>query len=139
MTLEQLLLALHVASAVLGLGQVGAVVSLTRYAQTKKGDGELLALLRKLFGTLSVSVAIVLVTGIAMDFASHGAWHATLFFRIGFVAAIAIGACAGVAGSKLKKADASSEQAALGSALTLGRVIALITLLSALLMVIKPG
>ncbi len=139
MTLEQILLALHVAGTVLGLGQVGAVVPLALYARTKKGDRELLVLLRKLFATLSGSVAFVLVTGIAMDFASHGAWHRTLFFRIGFVAAIAIGACAGIAGSKLKKADASSEQAALGTAITLARVIAVITLLSTLLMVLKPG
>ena len=139
MTLEQVLLALHIAAAVLGLGQVGAAIPLALYARTRKGDHELAVLLRKLFGALSGSVGIMLLTGIGMDVVSHGAWHGAVFFQVGFLAAIAIGACSGIAGAKLKKIDAANEEKTLGTALMLARLIAGITFVTAVLMVVKPG
>ena len=135
MTLYQFALATHVATAVVGLGQVLGVAIVAGAARdvTPVPDSVVTALRRLLRGT-GVALGLMLLSGIAIDYALDGFPHKQWWFRLSFLQMFVLGALNGVSTRALRGAPPALHRIA---------VIALVmcTLLAeiAILMELKPA
>jgi len=73
MTLYTAVLSLHVIAAVLGAGQLAALAVLTRSVEG--------VMLSRLLRNARVALAVLLSTGVGLDFRAGGIWHTQWWFR----------------------------------------------------------
>src|SRR5262245_9268727 len=81
----------HVTVAVLGIGVITAGAMLTR-----RSSGVAPTALRSLIRVATAAMALMVVSGILLDYLSSGAWHHTTWFRIAFATTIAAGIAIGL-------------------------------------------
>lgn len=136
MGLTPLFAFIHSLTAILGIGQIAAMASLVATAQ--KGSSGLVpvwAPLRRLARFGSYSLVVMLLSGVALDYAGGGAFHRMKWFQLSFLLLLVAGFLLGRAQGALKREpdDATIrrvKQGAWGTTL----VVAVITAL----MVLKP-
>ena len=93
MTPYLLLLALHVLTAVCGVGLLGAVPVGAWTARRHELKLETLALwLAPLVGAARISLLVMFVTGAAVDYAAGGAFHGSGWFRASVLLLVVAGA-----------------------------------------------
>jgi hypothetical protein len=139
MTLFAFALCVHVVTAILGLGQVGAIVVLgsAMSAGASPDEGSWTALGR-LVRTASWSLVVVLLSGVLLEYASGAAFHDTWWFRISFFELLALGAINGVMGRTLRKREATGNERTLKKVVRGAWVMCAITMVITVLMVMKP-
>jgi len=136
MTLFMASLCIHVVAAILGLGQIGAIVVLA--SPGAAAEGGRLSALPPLVRTTRWSLVAVLLSGALVEYASGGAFHGTWWFRASFVGVIALGAVNGRLGRVLQKsAPADGERTLRGVARSAWLMCAL-TAGIAVLMTLRP-
>lgn len=81
-TLSVPILALHVIVAVLGVGSIAAIAVVAGAARMTGGESAAVSVgLRLLLRYTVLSFAIMFVTGLFLDFSSHGTFHTSGWFR----------------------------------------------------------
>jgi hypothetical protein len=89
-------LVLHVVVAVLGLGSIASVVIIAAAARrSHHNTSEIFSWLSPLLRFSAVSLAVLLVTGILLDFAAQGAFRHLWWFRASTLLLLATGALHG--------------------------------------------
>jgi hypothetical protein len=97
MNLYQVALGVHTLVAVLGIGQVLALVMLAGEARAGGGGQPVsLSLMTKLARIVGISLGLQLLSGIAVMIPTHGAYAAAWWFRIAFLLFIVLGAFNGM-------------------------------------------
>ena len=91
------LLAAHVVVAVVGLGSILAVAIVSAAGRRATHPEAAIAALGPLLRGGVVSLAIMVVTGVAIDVAMRGAFQARWWFRLSLVLTVVIGAMHAVA------------------------------------------
>jgi CDP-diglyceride synthetase len=139
MTLFALAISIHVVTAILGLGQVAAIVVLA--SSTPSGAcadaGSWTALDRLVLGT-RWSIAIVLLSGVLLEYASGGAFHERWWFILSFFGVLVLGAINGIMGRRLKKRESAGDQRTLKSVARSAWIMCALTAAIAVLMEVKP-
>jgi hypothetical protein len=136
MGLSSVVTFIHVLAAILGLGQVGAMVTLVSAKEGgPSGMAPVWAPLRRLARWGSYSLLVILLTGGLIDYAAGGAFHRAIWFKLSFLLMLFAGFLLGRAQGALKKSPEDAtlrrvRQAAFGTT----AVVAAITAL----MVFKP-
>jgi hypothetical protein len=116
----QIALALHALVAVLGVGQVLALVVLA--SEARAGGDRLpvtLGLMRTLARIIGISLGLMLLSGIGVMIPTRGAYGAAWWFRIAFLLFIVLGAFNGMLQRALRVA---SGPASSGSAAAVARI-----------------
>lgn len=136
MNLYPVLLSAHVVTAILGLGQIAgtAIVASSTPSETPVAP-EALTVLRRLGLGTSSALALMLLTGVLLEYTAGGAFHATLWFRVSFLLAIALGALQGGIRRLLRKGDGP----ALRRVRRLSALMCVIVAVVAVLMELKPA
>jgi hypothetical protein len=81
MNMYSALICLHAVVAVAGVGLVGTVPLLARMQVDSDAKT---ALLERLLRITRISLALMVVTGVLLDFTAGGAYHTALWFRVSF-------------------------------------------------------
>lgn len=105
-------LALHAIVAVLGIGQVLALLVLASDAQ--KASDRLpwtLSIMGRLARVVGISLGLMLLTGIVVMLPTGGAYGRAWWFRIAFLLFIALGACNGMLQRAIRVAGGSAADA----------------------------
>jgi len=105
-------LALHAIVAVLGIGQVVALLVLATDAQ--KASDRLpwtLSIMGRLSRIVGISLGLMFLTGIAVMIPTSGAYGRAWWFRIAFLLFIALGACHGMLQKAVRVAGGSAADA----------------------------
>jgi len=102
-------LVIHVVTAVLGLGLVTAVVLVA--GTTAVPSDARIGLIRKLARGGSLTMAVMVLSGIAIVGAAHGTGADAGWFRASMVLMVLAGACLGLVQRSLRRAGAAPEQA----------------------------
>ena len=109
MTLLTAALPLHAIFAVLGVGQIGALAAISfRPEPMGPPIGQMALILR----WVTISLAGMLLTGIALVAASAGVQAHTLWFRISIGLFVAIGVLTGILRANLRRANSPDPSAA---------------------------
>jgi hypothetical protein len=136
--LYQLALAVHVVTAVLGLGQVASVGVIASSSSTASVTPAIRVAIRRLTFGIQVAIALMMLSGVLIEYASGARFHETLWFRIGFFQLLALGALSGRMRKMLARLEASdgagSLRAVAGMAWVMGAIVATATIL----MELKP-
>jgi nitrate/nitrite transporter NarK len=131
MTVYMALRLVHVVVAVLGTGSIAAIAIVARRARAQPAGllaGPLLALAR----WASISLAVMLLTGIWIDIELHGAYHQMRWFRGSVIGLVLTGATLGL----LRRQIAGALSDRLAPERALARVTALAVVASALVLAI---
>lgn len=130
MTLYVGLRLVHVIVAVLGTGSIAAIAIVARQARAQPGfaTSPLPALAR----WASISLGLMLITGIWIDFEVRGAYHQTLWFRGSAIGLVLTGATLGI----LRRQLAHGLRGRLAPERALARVTMLAVVASALVLAI---
>jgi hypothetical protein len=131
------LLALHVVTAVLGLGQVAGIALLASASQGPPSAAVMVALRRLNSGT-SWAALIMLLTGVGSEYSLGGAYHETRWFRISILLLVAYGALNGSTRRTLRKLDDSSARP-LQRVARNAWIMVLLVAVATVLMELKPG
>lgn len=140
--LHQIAIVVHVVTSILGLGLCTAVVVTAMLARKNAASHDSFkTLFVRFFTLISVSLALMLLSGILLDVAAHGAWHDTMFFRAGALLVVALGALGGISRGRIRKAASDNGDLAKAFVLVekLGWAMCGVVALAAVLMVLKPG
>ncbi len=129
MTLYAAVRLVHVIVAVLGTGSIAAIAIVARRAQPA---GLAVSPIPALVRWASVSLAVMLLTGIWIDVEMHGAFHQALWFRASAIGLVLTGATLGI----LRRQLAGGLQGRLAPDRALARVTALAVVASALVLAI---
>jgi len=135
-------LALHALVAVLGIGQVVALLVLASDAQT--GNDRLswtLSVMSRLARVVGISLGLMLLTGIVVMIPTGGAYGRAWWFRIAFLLFILLGAFNGMLQGALRKASgpaSDAKTAAVARLPMLTRVMVGIAAIIVILMASKP-
>jgi hypothetical protein len=138
-TLFAFALCVHVITAILGVGQVGAIVvvasSISPGAPFDAGSWTALG---RLVRTTRWSLAIVLLSGVLLEYASGGAFHDRWWFRISFFELLVLGAISAIMGRTLKKREATGNERTLKRIVRSAWVMCALTAVIAILMELRP-
>jgi hypothetical protein len=139
MNLFTLALSVHVVTAILGLGQVMGTIVLASSLEPGAPVGPaVLRALRRLARGTSWALALMLLSGVLLEYASGGSFHDTWWFRVSFFLLLALGGLQGRSRSVLNRLDAANDRRHLrgvvGIAFTMCGIVAVV----AILMEIKP-
>ena len=139
MTLYALAISIHVVTAILGLGQITAIVVLASDMSTgaPADGGSWTALHRLVLGT-RWSLVIVLLSGALVEFASGGAFHERWWFILSFFGVLALGAINGVMGRALKRRESAGSKRALERVVRGAWTMCALTAAIAVVMEVKP-
>jgi hypothetical protein len=134
MNLFTSVLCVHVVTAVLGFGQIIGTALLAAAI----GDGPIappvLKTLRRLLRGTGMTLGLVLLSGVLVEWACGGLFHDHWWFRISFLLVLAIGAINGMAFRSLRRSDPGvMRRVGISAWITLALVGA-----TATLMVLKP-
>lgn len=129
MTLYAAVRLVHVVVAVLGTGSIAAIAVVARRLQPA---GLAASPLPALARWASVSLAVMLLTGIWIDIEMHGAFHTALWFRASAIGLVLTGATLGV----LRRQLTAALRGRLAPERALARVTALAVVASALVLAI---
>jgi hypothetical protein len=94
-------IAVHVLVAVLAVGLVGAVPLTARLARQSPAAGE--TILRALLRALQIGLAVMLLSGVLLDFAVAGGYHHMRWFQASIVALVVLGVSLGRARAELRR------------------------------------
>ncbi len=133
MTLYQVAVALHAVAAVLGLGQVAALVTIASFADSKS-----LPLIHKLMWTVTWSMLALLVTGIMIIASLRGVYADTWWLRISFLLMLVVGALVGRTRGVVRKAAGVGSDGLFASLRRTGWAISVIVAVIVVLMSAKP-
>jgi hypothetical protein len=106
-------LAVHALVAVLGIGQVLAIAFLA--ADLRPGSEQLagtVAVIRRLSRVTSISLGLMLLSGIGLMIPTHGAYGQQWWFRISFLLFLVLGFFNGQVGRGLRKVTGPAGDAA---------------------------
>jgi hypothetical protein len=132
MSLYQIALGVHTLVAVLGIGQVLALVVLAGEARAgSSGLPVSLSLMGKLARIVGISLGLQLLSGLAVMIPTRGAYAAAWWFRIAFLLFIVLGALNGMLQGAVRKQ-------ALARLPTLAWTMVGITAVIVWLMAVKP-
>lgn len=131
MTLYASVRLVHVIVAVLGVGSIAAIAIVARQLRAQPAALPASAL-PALARWATISLAVMLVTGIWIDVELHGAYHHALWFRASAIGLLLTGATLGV----LRRQLARGLRGQLAPERALARVTALAVVASALVLVI---
>jgi hypothetical protein len=131
MTLYAAVRLVHVVVAVLGTGSIAAIAIVSRQVRAQPA-GLVTSPLPALARWASVSLAVMLITGIWIDVEMHGAFRQALWFRGSAIGLVLTGATLGI----LRRQLADGLRGRLAPERALARVNALAVVASALVLVI---
>jgi hypothetical protein len=131
MTLYAAVRLVHVVVAVLGTGSIAAIAIVSRQVRAQPA-GLVASLLPALVRWASVSLAVMLITGIWIDIEMHGAFRQALWFRGSAIGLVLTGATLGI----LRRQLADGLRGRLAPERALARVTALAVVASALVLAI---
>jgi hypothetical protein len=134
-------LVLHVVVAVLGVGSVVSVPIFARTAQrTPYGAPVVLSWLSSLLRYSTISLVVMLVTGILLDLPVHGAFRHFWWFRGSALLLFATGALHGLGRRTVRwgLTNEANRDAALRRVERIGYAMCAIVLAITILMVVKP-
>jgi hypothetical protein len=140
MSLFSSALALHVITAILGVGPVAvmAVVSSRRPAA-----GETTTDRRELLGALcrwvSSALVVMLLSGLLIEVGAGGGFHRTRWYRASVLLLLVIGVINGLTRRKLRKTDAASAAEAMRFAARASQMMCALVATITLLMTLRPG
>ena len=96
MTFHDVTLCLHVVTAVLGVGQIAAMAGLVFSAPSGTADRTATWMgLRRLAMTGSLSLLLMLITGVLLEYSVGWGYHGTWWFRLSVLAFFGIGGILG--------------------------------------------
>jgi hypothetical protein len=136
MTLYPVALSIHVVTAILGLGQVAGIASLASSAQAEApvAPATWNALGRLARGT-NWSLALMLLSGVLIDYSVGGGYHEAWWFRLSIGLWLVLGAISGRTRRALRKRESARPlQGVVRGAWSMCAIIAVI----AVLMEVKP-
>jgi hypothetical protein len=108
-------LAAHVLVSVLGVGSVAAVAVVAATARrARSATASALPAIGSLLRYSAISLAVMLVTGILLDFIAHGAFHEHWWLRGSVLLLIATGALNGRARRALRQDQEGASEALVG-------------------------
>jgi uncharacterized membrane protein len=138
MDARSILLVIHVATAVVGLGPITAIAVLATRSRTATPDS--LSGLARLVDLASWSLGLMILTGIGLLYVSGWALASFWWLRVGFLLVLVIGALLGISRGALRKAKADPARvpAALGRVTVLAWLAVLTATVIVVLMVGKP-
>lgn len=139
MNLYPILLSAHVVTAILGLGQIvgTAIVASSTPTNAPVAPGTLTALRRLGRGT-GGALAIMLLSGVLLEYTGGGAFHTMLWYRASFLLLIALGALQGWIRRTLRKVEREPDGRALRGVVRLSGVMCAVVAVVAILMETKP-
>jgi hypothetical protein len=139
MSLFTLALCVHVVTATLGLGQIlgTAVLASSTQPGTPVAPVTLIALNRLGRGT-SWALALMLLSGVLIEYASGGSFHDTWWFRLSFFLLIALGALQGMIRRRLRKLAQATDGGLLRGVVRIAWAMCAIVAAVAVLMEVKP-
>ena len=139
MTLHDIALSVHVVTAIVGVGQVAALAGLAAGPLTgSTGSAATWKALRRLAIAGNLSLAVMLITGLLLDYSVGGGYHHFWWFRISFLAFIALGGILGGVRRTVRKNLASPDDHALRGVARAGWLMCAIIAFIAVLMQAKP-
>lgn len=143
MNLYQVAIALHALVAVLGIGQVFALVFLAGEAARASGDRlpATLGLMQTLARVVGISLGLMLISGIAVMIPTRGAYGAAWWLRIAILLFLGLGAVHGFLQRTLRAASkpaSDASRAAVARLSTLAWTMVLIASVIVILMAAKP-
>jgi hypothetical protein len=140
MTLLGAAVCVHVLAAVLGMGQVAAIVVVARAARhASEPRASEWSALNRFVRTASWSLALLLASGVLIDAAAGGAFHRTAWFRIAFCFLLVLGFLASRARRALGRGQTIANDAMLDGVERIGWSMCGVVAATVLLMVLKPG
>jgi hypothetical protein len=134
-------LVLHVLVAVLGLGSIASVVIITATARKRRDKTkEIFSLLSPLLRFSAASLAVMLITGILLDFVAQGGFRHSWWFRGSALLLLATGALHGQGRRAVRSglAQGANGDAALRRIERIGYAMCALVLVITILMVAKP-
>lgn len=139
MNLYTFALSAHIVTAILGLGQVvgTAVLASSTQPGAPVAPGMLMTLKRLARGT-TWALAVMLLSGVLLEYASSGSFHDTWWFRLSFLLLIALGALQGKSRRALRELEAANEGRHLRSVVRMAWTMCAIVAVVAILMEVKP-
>jgi hypothetical protein len=139
MTLYAVAIAIHVVTAILGLGQLAGIVVLASATsgQIPVGDGGWTSLGRLARGTRA-SAIVMLLSGVLLEYAANGAFHEQWWFRLSFAGLLAIGVINARMCSALGKRASVGDRRTLKGVLQGAITMCTLTAAIAVLMELKP-
>jgi hypothetical protein len=134
-----LTICIHVLTAILGVGQVTALVVVAGIGRKSLPVAPATwAALKRLARGTTWSLVVMLLTGVLLEFLADGIHGRMWWFRIAFLLFFACGAVLGMIQRALKKAEAAGDGAALGGVMLRGWIVVGLVAVIAALMQLKP-
>ena len=138
MTLHGISLAVHVVTAILGVGQVAAIATLAAWPPAgSTGSTTTWKALGRLAMAGSLSLAVMLITGLLLDYSVGGGFHHYWWFRISFLAFLVLGGLLGWTRRTIRKNASPDDRALSGVRRAAWSMFAIIAFI-AVLMQAKP-
>jgi hypothetical protein len=139
MTLHGITLAIHVMTAILGVGQVAAIATLAASPPAgSTGSTTTWKALGRLAMAGSLSLAVMLITGLLLDYSVGGGYHHYWWFRISFLAFVVLGGLLGWTRRTVRKNVPSPDDQALSGVRRAAWLMCAIIAFIAVLMQAKP-
>jgi hypothetical protein len=139
MTIHAVALCIHVLTAILGLGQIAAMTSLVSAPAESTGSGPLWRALQRLATTSSWSLAVMLLSGLALEYSVGWGYHGFWWFRLSFLGLLALGAILGRTRRTIRKNASSPDGRALQAVRPAVWAMCALVAIITVLMVAKPG
>ena len=138
MTIHAIALSVHILTAILGLGQIAAMTSLVSAPAESTGGAPPWRALQRLATTSSWSLAVMLLSGLALEYSVGWGYHGFWWFRLSFLGLLALGAILGRTRRTIRKNASSTDGRALqGVRRAVWAMCALVAIIT-VLMVAKP-
>jgi uncharacterized membrane protein len=139
MTLFAIAISVHVVTAILGLGQVAAIVVLaSSMSSGASADAASWTALHRLVLGTRWSLVVILLSGVLLEYASGGAFHERSWFILSFFGLLALGAINGIMGRLLKKRESAGNARTLKGITRGAGIMCALTAVIAILMEVKP-
>lgn len=139
MTLHGVALAVHIVTAILGVGQVAALAGLAaRPLPGPNGNASTWVALRRITLGSSWSLVVMLITGLLLDYSVAGGYHHFWWFRISFLSFLVLGGLLGFTRRTIRKNLASPEDHSLRGVGRAAWLMCAIIAFIAVLMQAKP-
>jgi hypothetical protein len=130
----------HLIAAIFG---VGPIVVMAIVGSRAPATGELALERRELLARLSrwvsLALALMLVTGVAMEIGVGGVFHRTWWYRASVLLLLLAGALVGVAGRRLRTTEPADVPARIRFAARASRLACALIVAITLLMTLRPG
>jgi hypothetical protein len=139
MNLFALAISVHVVTAVLGLGQiVGTAVLASSLPPDAPVAPAALVALRRFGRATSWALALMLLSGVLVEYASGGSFHDAWWFRLSLLLLVALGALQGRIRGVLRKVEAAKDGLLLRGVVRIALAMCAIVAVVAVLMELKP-